>query len=220
MSSSYLPAADADFSAWARNFTARVAKHWEDWGLTQDEFETLVQKQWAWDAAFSAHAAAQAAAASARQAKDDAHREYETAIRSLVRRLQASTAVTDTQRQGMGITVRDHSPTPAGPPATRPVATLDTSQRLRHVIHFRDEGSPTSKARPAGVMGCEIWVKIGAEPADPSELSFLALDTSTPYTVDYPGSEAGENAHYVLRWVSTRGEKGPWSATVSATVGA
>ena len=30
----------------------------------------------------------------------------------------------------------------------------------------------------------------------------------------------GVTAHYMLRWVSTTGEKGPWSETASATIGA
>ena len=69
-------------------------------------------------------------------------------------------------------------------------------------------------------MGAELWVKIGdAPPADPSELSFLALDTNTPYLAEYSGVQAGKKAHYMLRWVSTRGDKGPWSETVSATIG-
>jgi hypothetical protein len=52
-----------------------------------------------------------------------------------------------------------------------------------------------------------------------SELSFLALDSRTPYLAEYDGEDAGKTAHYMLRWVSARGEVGPWSVTVSATVG-
>ena len=43
---------------------------------------------------------------------------------------------------------------------------------------------------------------------------FLALDTRTPYRADWTGADAGKIAHYLLRWVNTRGEKGPWSETV------
>jgi len=35
------------------------------------------------------------------------------------------------------------------------------------------------------------------------------LDTRTPYTADWTGADAGKVAHYLLRWVNTRGEKGP-----------
>jgi hypothetical protein len=70
-------------------------------------------------------------------------------------------------------------------------------------------------------LSAEIWVKVGdPAPTDPSQCVFLALDTRTPYTADYAGTDAGKVAHYMLRWVNTRGEKGPWSETVSATIGA
>ena len=55
-------------------------------------------------------------------------------------------------------------------------------------------------------------------PVNPGELTFLATDTRTPYTADYPGTDANKIAHYTLRWVSTCGEKGPWSETASATI--
>jgi len=56
-------------------------------------------------------------------------------------------------------------------------------------------------------------------PADPSELAFLALDTATPYLAEYTGAQAGKKAHYMFGWVSTHRDKGPWSETVSATIG-
>jgi len=66
-------------------------------------------------------------------------------------------------------------------------------QRLQHTIDFTDEGTPTRKAKPAGVMGAEIWVKIGPPPpVDPSELIFLAVDTRTPYTTDFDGADGGK----------------------------
>jgi hypothetical protein len=37
------------------------------------------------------------------------------------------------------------------------------------------------RAKPAGVIGAEIWVKVdGPPPVDPGELEFLAVDTRGP----------------------------------------
>ncbi len=81
----------------------------------------------------------------------------------------------------------------------------------------------------AGVMGAEIRGRVAwasrpricdPPPTSPSDLSFVSVDTRTPYVADYPGEDAGKTAHYMLRWVSTSGEKGPWSETASATIGA
>ena len=33
-------------------------------------------------------------------------------------------------------------------------------------------------------------------------------------------ADGGKNAHYILRWVNPKGEKGPWSETATATIGA
>jgi hypothetical protein len=110
---------------------------------------------------------------------------------------------------------------PPRPPraATRPVGLVSTAQRLRHEIRFFDEATPTRKAKPDGVMGCEIWVKVGTTPpTDPSECTFLALDTASPYLAEFDGADAGKTAYHMLRWVTTRGEKGPWSETVAATI--
>ena len=142
-------------------------------------------------------------------------------IRPLVGRLQASSDVDDAERAALGITVPDTVPTPVGPPETRPVVKVDTSQRLQHTISFGDELTPTRTAKPAGVRGAQLWVKIGdPAPIDPSELTYLATDTRTPYVAAFAGADANKVAHYMLRWESTRGEPGPWSETGSATIGA
>jgi hypothetical protein len=173
-----------------------------------------------WTSDYPAHTAAQTAAQGARQAKDAARAGLEGPIRALVRGLQASPDVDDAERAAMGIAVPDREGSPEGPPKTRPVVSVDTSQRLEHTIHFADEATPTRKAKPAGVMGAEIWVKVGdPPPKDESELRFLSVDTRTPYVAHYGGDEGGQTAHYMLRWVGTGGEKGPWSETASATIG-
>ncbi len=177
--------------------------------------------QTAWSTDYGANTAAQAAAQAARQAKSAARSAFEGVVRPLVGRLQASADVDDTERAALGITVPDTKPTPVGPPTTRPLVTVDTSQRLQHTIAFQDELTPTSRAKPAGVRGAQIWVKIGdPPPTDPNELTFLATDTRTPYVANFDGADANQVAHYMLRWESTRGETGPWSETASATIGA
>lgn len=94
---------------------------------------------------------------------------------------------------------------------------MENKNRLEQVIHFFDEATPNSKAKPAGVRACELWCKIGgAPPVDASELLYLATDTKSPYIAHFEGATAGQTVHYWLRWVNTRNEPGPWSETISA----
>lgn len=219
MAGDYIPASDDKFNPFQDNFVDYVVANKTALGVTTDEADALTAKQTSWGGAYAAHTTAQTAAAATTQNKDDQRKPLESAIRALAGRFQASESVTDAQREAMKIPVHSTTRTRAGVPTTKPVATVDTSRRLSHIIDFRDEDSPRSKAKPAGVAGCEIWVKVGGSPpADPSELRYLGTDTATPYLTEYPGADAGKPAHYWLRWVNTRAEKGPWSDTVSATI--
>ncbi|MBI5706276.1 MAG: hypothetical protein HZC36_04730 [Armatimonadetes bacterium] len=219
----YIPDRDDQFDTWQGNIKTYVNANLANLGLSALPLDADValmnSSQTDWVAKFAAHIAAQAAAQAAREAKDISRAAYEVVLRRLVQRLQSSSSVDDAERAAMGITVPDRIPTAVGAPTSKPVLQADTSQRLRITVGFADEGTPTSKAKPAGVMGCEIWVKLGGPPpTDLTECSFLALDTKTPYTANFDGSEANQTAHFIGRWVSTRGDKGPLSETVSATV--
>ncbi len=222
MTNGYIPRPDGDFDAWQANFITYAGNNAAALGLNLvTDIPPLTTAQGAWNTDRAAHTTAQMVAESARIAKDGSRTTLEAAIRELVRRLQASSDVDDAERLALGITVRDKTPTPVGAPLTRPVVSIDSGQRLQHTLSFADESTPTRKAKPDGVRGAQIWVKIGdPAPADPSELTYLGTDTRTPYLTTFDGSDANKVAHYMLRWESTKGEPGPWSETASATVGA
>ena len=218
----YIPGSDTGFQAWVDNFVSYAIAHSADLGIGPPDLGPITAGRTDFDTKMSANVTAQQAAQSARQAKDDSRDALESLIRTLVSRLQVSSDIDDTERAAMGITVRDKIRTAAGDITTRPIGVVDTSQRLRHEIRFSDEATPTKRAKPAGVMGCEIWVKVlpagEAAPSGADGLSFLSLDTASPYIAEYDGANGGKTAHYMLRWVKSSGDKGPWSETVSATI--
>lgn len=215
----YIPVTDAEFDTWIHNFSHYASSHLAELGLVAADLSPITDGVTDWDAAYADHVAAQAAARGASQTKSASRNSLETDVRPLVQRIQTSATVDNAHRANLGVTIRSAEHSPIGVPDSRPIGTIDTSQRLRHKINFSDEHTPTRRAKPEGVMGCEIWVKVGeAAPVDPSELHFLATDTATPYVAEYDGGDANKAAHYMLRWVNRKGETGPWSQTVSATI--
>lgn len=216
----YIKPQDADFDNWQRvTLLPYISANKVVLGVADATVTALTGGQTAWAAAYTAHQSAQAAATSKRQDKDDARAAFVTLIRSTVGQMQANPAVTDTQRAAMQITVPSGSHTPAPVPTTRPVGTVDTSQRLSHKIEFRDEATPTSRAKPDGVAACELHLFIGTTaPTGPSAMHLQAVDRSTPYQMEFESADAGKTAYWAMRWVNTRGEHGPWSATVSGTI--
>lgn len=219
----YIPRNDADFRAWARQFVDYVAGHEVELGLAAAVATQLQAERTAFEGALTEHVAAHQAAKAARQAKDRQRRDFERTLRQLARQLQASPAVDDGERAALGLTVPDPARTPGSEVIrTRPVGAVDTSQRLRHKLRIVDEATPTRRAKPKAILGCEIWVKVAAAseapPAGPEGLRFVGLATRSVYLVEHDAADGGQTAHYLLRWVRRNGVHGPWSETLSATI--
>ncbi|HPF37335.1 MAG TPA: hypothetical protein P5081_13215 [Phycisphaerae bacterium] len=226
----YLPRSGGAFEAWQRNFVAYAVANAKALGLSDGEVTKLQERSVTWQKRYTNLTAARAAYGEAAAAKSRARSDLVALVRPMVARIQDAGATTDAVRAALGITIRDAAPTAADAPSSAPVVSVDTSERLRHTLHFTDSAMPSRKAKPKGVIGTEIWVYVGD--ADTSQVanrdianglddySFVRLATRTPVVVEFGGPDGGRTASYVLRWVNTRGEPGPLSAVATATVGA
>lgn len=162
--------------------------------------------------------AARNAAKASVAARDDSRDVLEPMLRAFNRQMQGTASVKDAQKSSMGLPVAAKGKSPVPAPTSRPVVSVDTSQRLRHILDWVDELSPGSRKRPANVAGAEIYHKVGTAPTGPDDMDYIVLDTHTPYLTEYDAEVAGQLAYYALRWVNARGERGPWSQIVSATI--
>lgn len=221
MGTPYIPPPDGNFNAWVGQFHSYASANLAALGLSAGDLAPVSAAMGSWSAAYAANTAARAAAEAAATAKTQARRELESLVRTLVRRLQASPAVSDAERQSLGLRVRDRTPTPIPPPSTRPRAAADTGQRLRHLLRLADETTPARRAKPPGAAACLVFAKIGgAPPADASECAFIGSASRGRLTVDYAGDDGGKPAHYLACWVNAKGQRGPWSETLTVTIAA
>jgi len=218
--SDYVPHNDADFNLWQANLVDITDSQVTAWGIDADDFTLLVAAQTLWNTAFADADIPRDRSGAEVKAKDDARATYETALRKFYMEWLANNhRVSNKDRERMMVTVKSETRTPVAKPLTAPKGTVDFSVRFQHTLHWVDQATPSSKAKPDGVHGCEIWTKIGGlAPVEPSELAFLATSTRATYTTLFEGANIGKTAWYWLRWVNTRGEYGPWSSVISATV--
>jgi hypothetical protein len=215
----FIPRQDSEFHNWVKQYSQYVDAHFAELGLTVAQNTALQTLLTEWNTNYPAHTAAQAAAQAAAQLKITTRENFEAKVRELTGIIQSNSEVTNEQRAELGITIPKDTHTPVPVPTTRPMGSINNVNRLEHIITFFDESTPNSKAKPFGVMGCEIWQKVGGTPpVDAGELTYLATDTKSPYVAHFSGSQAGQTAHYWLRWVNSRGEPGPWSETLSVTI--
>jgi hypothetical protein len=214
-----IPHPDPAFDTWIVPFSAYVTTNATAMGVAPADAAALAASVTTWNSMFPTHNTAQNAAKAATSNKNLARAAIEALARPLIQQLQASTTVTDAQRNSMQINVRSTAHTPAAAPTSAPMATVDTSQRLRHVISYMDTAGGGSKKKPAGVAYCEIWAKVGGPaPTDVSQMAYMGNASASPQMEEYTGAQAGQMVCYWLRWVNTRGEKGPWSEPVMATI--
>ena len=215
----YIPQADASFDTWQTNFVTFFNANAAALGFDPlVDVPALAAVQTDWNGSYASHTAAQASAQGATGAKDLDRNELIAVIRGFTAQIQANPGVSDDQKAGLGVTVPDTIPTPVGVPTTRPELEADTSQRLQVTVAFRDEFA-TGTAKPEGVRGCEIWTKVGdPAPLDLVETEYQATDTRSPHLLTFDGADGGKTVHIIGRWVNTRGEPGPISETVSATI--
>lgn len=220
----YIPRPDGDFDAWASHFYLAVKDWWTAQGLDPTDLKPLQTALAEWQKDYPAHVTAQQKAEGARQAKDEARAALEKEIRPVTNFVQGYTKTTDADRATIGITVRDTSKTPTPRPTSAPVVQVESGQRLTHRLRFTDAAAPTRRGKPPGTIGAEVWLALTptGEPAPPpgDSYRFLSVSSRGNLQTDFPSAEAGKTAYYALRWVSTRGEKGPWSEVCAATVAA
>jgi hypothetical protein len=224
MRNDYIPRPDGEFDAWLNQFIVGCADWWNSHG-GDGNLDPLRELRDAWQIAYAASIAADAAARAATAAKVQARAVCEEATRAMVRLVQGTPDTRDSQRAEMGIAIRGTPVLRTGsPPSTAPIVSIQLPARLTHTLRLVDSATPTRTKKPRGVHGAEVWYALaqpGATTPPPQDsFRFHTLATRDSITRQYKPEDGGSMAYYQLRWVSTRGEKGPWSEVCSATVAA
>ncbi|EIP97021.1 hypothetical protein OpiT1DRAFT_05582 [Opitutaceae bacterium TAV1] len=215
----YIPHQQAVFHTWQEVLIAYLLEKLSAFGLTTAELEPLMALQATWRDAWAAASNPATRTPAAIKAKEEAMAAYIAGIRQFVQEyLTKNHRVSDADRLNMGLPIHDTTPTPAPVPATRPIGEADFSEYLVHTLRVRDSASGGEHKLPHTV-GFEVWRKIGGETMPGiDEMHLVALALHSPYRAVYPSAQQNQRVWYAFRWVSTRGEKGPWSEIISAII--
>ncbi len=220
MAQDYIPSGDADAIADGRARVNYAKANLGKLNLVEADIAPLEAALDLFEADYNTNVAEQAEARSSREAKDDSRGDWETLDRAFNGRMQSDLEIKDADRAAMKLRVYDKIKTDSAAAInTFPVGVVDTGQKLRHEISWRDSGTPDSRARPQGIFGCQIFYKIGGDaPVDIKECEEAAVDRNSPYLMEFDGADGGKTCWYLLRWILNSGEKGAVSPLFSATV--
>ena len=216
----YIPRTEAEFNNWQVNLVSIVTENATAWSIPAEQVTALVALQTTWTTAYAKASNKQNRTAADVLVKNKAGDDFKKGLRNFVQLwLARNPLVADADRVRMVITVYTGSRTPVPAPDTAPIGTIDFSVRLQHVITFYDQEAAHSNAKPKGVSGCEIYLKVdGDAPVSVDEMQFQGICSASPFVQKFKPAQVGKTAWYWLRWVNSKGETGPWSIPVSAMV--
>lgn len=224
MATDYIPAKIADYALWIANFSAKLTATPVAFGLIASDAVAVATQATAFATAY-AISSTPATRTSAAIAQTNNVRALATAtLRPYAVRIASNSAVTDANKISIGVTVRSTTPTPVPAPTTAPALSLLSATFLQHQLRYVDVSTPTTKAKPFGATGMELYVAIGvASAVDPSVAPYAGTYTKSPLIKGFDAADKGKTATYFARWTTTAGpggvaQTGPWSDPLSVIV--
>lgn len=219
MAVSFIPTRDDEYDGFLFNFKTALTAAPATYGMTAPDAVAISAAYTAWHTKFVA-----ATNILTRTRMTIAQKDAEKVLSlSLLREqcsiIRANPAVSDANKIALGITVRDPVPTTIPPPATIPLLSVVNSSPGVQSLLAVDSSTPTSRSKPAGVIGLLVFKAVGAVAAiDPLQATFEGMFTRTPGAMPQDVANNGKVATYFARWTNAKGEEGPWSAPVTCTI--
>ena len=154
-------------------------------------------------------------------AKNKARRELVAYIRRIVNKyIRFNENITDQLRFEMGLNFPRRTPSRIPRPTSPPAFTITLSVIREVTVHVGRENpdggtGSIRRGRPRGVASCEMQYTL-RDPDKPapthiSEFHECVIFTQTSHTLSFDESDRGKKLWFILRWINTTGEEGPWS---------
>lgn len=211
-----IPKADAMFAAWLLNFATVIDANPGNFGLQAADADAITAVQLAFQTAFNAATDPGTRTSVTVAAKNAARANAEEVVRPYSVQISLSSVVSDANKTLAGVTLRNTIPTPIPAPVDAPVLSIQSAIPGVATIGYRVPGS-TSKAKPAGCIGVEVWTSAGTVAAvDPAQTSYAFTATKAPTRLDIAPGDVGKTITVFARFTTRSGpggkaQVGPWS---------
>jgi hypothetical protein len=222
MRTDWVPSADVDLDLFCQNFSTKITATPASYGLIAGDATSFATLKTDFTTKLAAATNPSTRTKVTVASKDTSRAALNAALRSLAKRVQAYTSITSALLTDLGLTVRDTVSSPIAAPSTKPILSLAILASLAHNLRFADETTPTSRARPFGVVGLQVFYayETGADTSSSEAMHFEGVASKINYPITYPAAAAGKTATVRARWFNRRGEVGPLSDPVTLTVAA
>jgi hypothetical protein len=216
----YIPAGDAEFLAWAKNFYTVCNENKTAWNLPIGPLGDLDTAIANFEGLYNKCQTDQRTKADT-QYKNDLCKEAKKVCRAFAQEfLMHNSLITNYDLVRLGLHVRDPNKTPIGVPTKAPRISLERTKASRQLIVRVVDSETEKEAVPYGYNGAVIFYgTFDTPPAAGEDLPKSVLATTAIFLLDdFTAEDEGKRAYIAAQWENERGERGPWSDMQSMIV--
>jgi hypothetical protein len=213
MGSSYIPSKDAQASIWMQTFAGGISASPATYQLAVADATTISNALM-----IASDPATRTPGAIA--TKVDLRKTAEAICRQYAMIIKLNNGISDEAKIGIGVRPVNPNRSPVTVPESSPLLNVLGATPGSHTVRYGD--AITDKpAKPFGASQLQLFVTIAAEATtDEDTAQYYGSFTKNPVAVGFAPDDDGKVATYFARWISRRGEVGPWSLPVSMRIAA
>jgi hypothetical protein len=222
MAADYIPVPDALAAEWFKTFAYTIAANPGRYALSPPEAATIVDLAEAFDQALAVATDLATRTRVTVRVKNEARFIATQLCRPVAQRIKLNDGISDPDKIAIGVNPVNRARSAIGVPRSSPLLKMIGATPGVHELRFQDSNSPTRRAKPFGAVALQLFVHVGdGQPAEgPAACAYLGTFTSNPVLVSHRHADGGKVATYYGRWVSRRGEEGPFSSSIAMHVAA
>jgi hypothetical protein len=214
----FFPKREADLLEWLKNFGVVIAENAVAWAVPPGTASGLTAQITAYEAAYEA-----AKGENGTKALIVEKNEKRDALKSEVRNVKNkyidyNDAVTDPDRERLGLPLRDRKPTPKPRPASRPTLEVLPTNNRQHTATAINQATG-KKTKPDDAYGVRyVWEIRDTAPTNAGDLRSSVFHRKVVEVFDYTEEDRGKKVFYAACYENAKGEAGPWSDIVEAII--
>jgi hypothetical protein len=234
MSRAWLPRQESEALSVMRLLARKICKHYALYKLTAADAQKVKQAVEQYSAAYKVASNRASRSQVDVMIKDERRAAAERICRSYYSRIKFNDEVSNTTKKGAGIRPVNRNRVKIMVSIRIPKVNIDGAVFGVHNLRYTDRdggpstiltskriGSRKKRGKPNGASQFHLYIAISDQPEGDHQVSRLyGVFTRNRMRVNFEHKDDGRFATYWGRWVSQRGELGPWSPPTSMRIAA
>ena len=214
----FFPRRMAILFEWLKHFSSVLSEHAAEWGIPAQIASDFAAKVAAYQTIYEATIGGDSTKALVLE-----RNERQKALKSEVRNIKNkyidyNDAVTDPDRERLGLPTRDKRPTSKPRPTSRPVLEILPTNNRQHTGTAVNQATGKN-TKPNDAYGVRyVWEIREVAPVNAEDLRHSVFRRKVSEVFNYNEEDRGKKVFYAACYENAKGESGPWSDIIEALI--